>query len=462
MYEGSGTPTDVSSNAWTLTTSGLGSTLIWGTGQYGAELTFSGGSVTIPSGAVGALVGSLNVSVELWFYPAGSLSGYESLFDTASRQLSCFLGSSSTTLYVAVAGSTGSSTAGNFSTPLVLNTWQHLVMVCNGATIQIWINGLNVGGTSIGSSGIGTAFTPQAIQIGANPSGGGAAFQGSIDGFRVHNKVLTAAQIAQLYADNFSTYRLISPIQQTALQSATGVTGVGSSFGTLPTVGDAIIVVATGLCVSALSNPTCTDNQTGNSYTLTKFTQDSITGEFSAEFLLSAVVGSTGTFTVAVSVSAASILNAQAIEFNSGPSGSLAVDQVSGATGSGTSPAPGAVTTTSANEVIVTAFSSTDTTNPATITPPIGFYVTGQQLSGGLGGQAVGGIGYEVVSTTQTSENPTWATTNGGSPRWTAVQGTCKVSTSPPPPPTFISGWEGDEPFWQRRSRREVMQVIPR
>jgi hypothetical protein len=171
----------------------------------------SSGYVDVPAKLFTDLVSygaGVNVaSVATWFYPKTSLSAYQSLFDAgtsaASRQLSIFLGGSSSQLYVAFA-----STAGNFaflSTSLVLNTWQRLMATCDGTTITIYLNGVSVATVA---SATGTGFLDTASwRIGANPTTGGALFNGMQDDIRVWGRLLSANEAMQDYVTSITGYQ---------------------------------------------------------------------------------------------------------------------------------------------------------------------------------------------------------------------------------------------------------------
>ncbi len=72
-----------------------------------------------------------------------------------------------------------------------MNTWTHLAATYDGATLRLFVNGVQV--ASVARSGaIATSADP--LQIGGDPIYG-QYFAGRIDEVRVYNTALTAAQI---------------------------------------------------------------------------------------------------------------------------------------------------------------------------------------------------------------------------------------------------------------------------
>lgn len=435
MYEGSGNPSDVSGTGATLTINGG---LTWGTGQYGSDLVFNGSTGYLSSGSSASLpLGSTGRTFSGWIYLTAYPAGVTSILSygtAANFQM----------LWWSVAGSgnyagytSGLMMAEFFSAtrsssiPIALNTWTHITIridtTVDGVNSQFFINGTPDGWINPqGSSGVLNTTDSGLAYIGNVTPGGlvtTSTLAGSLDGLTVWNNLLTNAQIKQVYADAFARFRAISPIQASTLASVTAATTATTSFTSLPTVGNAVKVDTWGICTSVLGTPTITDNQTGNTYGPVKFSQDTslASGEFAGQWLLPAVVGTSGMFSVTLTASSASIINVIMREYNPG----LTADQNNSATGNSASPAGGAVTTATADELVSTTFGSLDTSNPATITPPSGFYLNGSQLGGVAAG--VGGASDAVYSTTVSALNPT--STLDGSFKWSAVTATYKVTS---------------------------------
>ena len=72
-----------------------------------------------------------------------------------------------------------------------LNTWTHLTATYDGATLRMFVNGVQASSRAV--TGL-TATTSGALRIGGN-SVWGEYFRGLIDEVRIYNRALTAAEI---------------------------------------------------------------------------------------------------------------------------------------------------------------------------------------------------------------------------------------------------------------------------
>jgi hypothetical protein len=87
----------------------------------------------------------------------------------------------------------------SLATPLVPNTWYHLVGVANGSTFDFYINGLPVGSVASIGPAIGSPGAPFAL--GRNPlSTATEAVNGTIDEAAVYNRSLTADEVKSHYS----------------------------------------------------------------------------------------------------------------------------------------------------------------------------------------------------------------------------------------------------------------------
>jgi Concanavalin A-like lectin/glucanases superfamily len=74
---------------------------------------------------------------------------------------------------------------------LPLNTWSHLAMTYNGATMRLYVNGVLV--SSRAQTG-NTVVSAGAVQIGGNTVWG-EFFSGAIDEVRIYKRALSATEI---------------------------------------------------------------------------------------------------------------------------------------------------------------------------------------------------------------------------------------------------------------------------
>ncbi len=80
---------------------------------------------------------------------------------------------------------------------LPVGVWKHVVMIHDGTTDKIFIDGVLKGSKSVTGALNSTA---KPLGIGYNPIDGGNWFNGSIDEVQIYNKALTDAEVAALYA----------------------------------------------------------------------------------------------------------------------------------------------------------------------------------------------------------------------------------------------------------------------
>src|SRR5205809_7484632 len=187
--EGSGTTVaDVSGNNNTGTLSGA----TWTTaGRYGNALVFNGtnASVTVPNAASLGLAPGM--TLEAWVYPTATPTGWRAVID--KNVDGYYLMASSDQGNRPAVG--GTWTAGNQNTfgpsGLPANAWTHLAATFDGATVRLYMNGVQVASraqTTLLTTSTGT------LQIGAN-SYAGENFAGRIDEVRIYNRALTTAEI---------------------------------------------------------------------------------------------------------------------------------------------------------------------------------------------------------------------------------------------------------------------------
>lgn len=142
------------------------------------------------------------MTAESWCYPT-SITGYLTLFDTATRMLSLFVGSG--TFY----GIGGANTGYSMTHPWTINAWQHAALRWNGSTGDVLRNGVveNSGLTGVNP----TVDTTHPLTVGLNPSTGGTLYPGKVDEVRISNVARTDDWLAYAITDdsnNSSTFTL--------------------------------------------------------------------------------------------------------------------------------------------------------------------------------------------------------------------------------------------------------------
>jgi hypothetical protein len=168
---------------------------------------------------------ALPLTCSMWIYLASSASTYVMPFTFADSSgnanggwgFELVLNASAqlyTDLGIGVAGSsvtTSYGIAASASTAISISTWTHVALTINLATQThaMFINGVQVGiNTTLPTSGAIVSLNTSAItqvRFGCQTPSKSYALSGYLDDFRIYNKVLTPAQIQQLYLNNAST-----------------------------------------------------------------------------------------------------------------------------------------------------------------------------------------------------------------------------------------------------------------
>jgi len=169
------------------------------TGKLGQGLKFDGVDDYINVGKQTSLNNVRPVSYSMWFYPSSSANAY--LFHKG-RYL--FLNTPGSVLTFTFDIATSGSDVGKTSTySISINKWTHVVVTWNGTIgagmeAHIYANGVETGYAS-SFNGSGTANDSATNMLIGQKSGNISPFKGLIDDFRIYNRVLSAAEIKQLY-----------------------------------------------------------------------------------------------------------------------------------------------------------------------------------------------------------------------------------------------------------------------
>ena len=210
--EGTGsTVTDASGNNNTGTISGA----TWSTlGRYGNALSFSGTSNLVLVPYSSALNVTTGMTLSAWVYPTATQSGWRTI---VQREVDAYFlhASSDAGALRPGAGGTFNGTDHHLSAPsaIAVNTWTHLAVTYDGATLRLFVNGTQVN-TTPATGLLQTGTTP--LRIGNNTYG--ESFQGRIDDVRIYNRAQTAAEIQSDMAVDVATI----PPKLVILQPAAG------------------------------------------------------------------------------------------------------------------------------------------------------------------------------------------------------------------------------------------------
>src|SRR5262249_20021150 len=187
--EGSGsTVADASGNGNTGTVANATWT---NSGKYGGALSFNGTSarVNVPNSA--SLQLSSGMTLEAWVNPAAVSSAWRDVIYKGDDNY-----------YLEATSSSGGRPAGGAiiggsygeaygAAALTANSWAHLALTYDGATVRLYVNGTQVSSTAK-SGGILTSTNQ--LQIGGDGLYG-QYFNGLIDEGRIYNRALTSAEI---------------------------------------------------------------------------------------------------------------------------------------------------------------------------------------------------------------------------------------------------------------------------
>lgn len=167
---------------------------IWATGRIGGGLNFSATTspVVISTTSFLGTGAGKTFSISFWFY-ATTLTIYDSIIrigGAVSTNDCIIIGLRSTTTYYIDTWATDYSVTANSA----LNTWYHICLTADGTNFVFYHNGVNKNTTARNPN-----FVDGPSWFGAGNPAVIRHFGGSLDDVRIYNRVLTAAEVQQLY-----------------------------------------------------------------------------------------------------------------------------------------------------------------------------------------------------------------------------------------------------------------------
>jgi len=140
-----------------------------------------------------------NFTISLWVYPGSTQVQYADIFDnnhTGARNFVCQQNNVNTNQYeFACFNSTINNASGTGFFTLSANTWHYLTFTWNNSVASAYINGVFY---SSGGAANPITYNAQNLRL-AGWYDGGRNWNGRMGNFMVHNRVLTAQEIAQNY-----------------------------------------------------------------------------------------------------------------------------------------------------------------------------------------------------------------------------------------------------------------------
>ena len=163
-------------------------------GKYGSALVFDGvdDKVVVPDSNSLDLTNRL--TLEAWVYPTTAMSGWDTILmkeQPPGNLLYALYANGDNNLpygYIYINGEQGLSGAGT----LPLNTWSHLALAYDGATLRFYVNGQLVGSKAQTGS---IPVTSGPLGIGGNNIWANEYFSGRIDEVRIYNRALSQPEI---------------------------------------------------------------------------------------------------------------------------------------------------------------------------------------------------------------------------------------------------------------------------
>jgi fibronectin type 3 domain-containing protein len=197
---------------------GVASGTTWAVGKFGNALVFNGtnAQVTVPDAP--SLRLTTGMTLEAWVNPTSAPTGWRAIID--KNVDGYYLTASSDNGNRPAAG--GTWTTGNqniFGTSVMpVNTWTHVAMTFDGATVRLFINGTQVASQAQTAP---LAATTATLQIGGD-SYPNEYFAGLIDEVRIYNRALSVAEIQSDMATPVSGVTPPPPVTDTIAPSAPG------------------------------------------------------------------------------------------------------------------------------------------------------------------------------------------------------------------------------------------------
>jgi Concanavalin A-like lectin/glucanases superfamily len=186
--EGSGTVVnDASGNGNNGTINGA----TWTTsGKYGNALNFNGSNALVTINNAASLQLTTGMTLEAWVYPTVTGPWWGDVIYKGNDNY-YLEGTSYSSGFPAMGGTLPNAPPLYGTAVLALNTWAHLAATYDGATMRLYVNGVQVASRAQ-TGAIETSTNP--LQIGGD-SIYGQYFTGRIDEVRIYNRALSATQI---------------------------------------------------------------------------------------------------------------------------------------------------------------------------------------------------------------------------------------------------------------------------
>ena len=309
--EGTGTST-VDASGRNNTASIVGAT--WTTvGRFGKALSFDGTNDLLTVADATSLDLTTGMTLEAWVRPTTSGSWRSVILKEAGAGLAYALYGTDQSLRPAGYINVTTDVAASASAVLTANTWTHLTVTYDGATLRIFVNGAAAGSLARTGS-MTTSSSP--LRIGGN-SVWGEYFAGIIDEVRIYSRALTAPEILHDMNTPVASGGLAEPSAQITAPSA-GDT-VSGHVAVTATASDAAGVAGVQFTVDGVAVGA---EDTVSPYSLNWDTTQSTNGPHALTAVVRSNVGATATSSVVAITVANGDTSAPTVSISSPANGS--------------------------------------------------------------------------------------------------------------------------------------------
>ena len=207
-------------------------------GKVGTAASFSGSSQIIVPDSPSLRLNQFTIA--LWVFPTQVKSGYQLLVakedsSANNRNYGLYIAPNSLQVrYTVWAADCATKLGANSIGQMALNTWNYVVFTYDGATAELYLNGVLDSATAAPAGGLCQAAVP--LKIGMETSAL-LPFSGSLDDIEIYSQALTAAQVASSYNPPVADWELDDASGATSFADASGNGNSGSCGGACPTLG---------------------------------------------------------------------------------------------------------------------------------------------------------------------------------------------------------------------------------
>jgi hypothetical protein len=161
------------------------------TGKFGSALSFNGTSAWVTVADAASLDLTNGMTLEAWVNPSAGTGWRTVLLKENASTMAYALYSANNASRPAGFVHTNTDIPVNGTAAVPLNVWTHLAFTYDGATMRMFVNGVQVSTKALAGA---AAVSAGALRIGGNAVWG-EYFKGLIDEVRIYNRALTATEI---------------------------------------------------------------------------------------------------------------------------------------------------------------------------------------------------------------------------------------------------------------------------